>query len=137
MLLVDLAPPLPSNHRWRINEHDPPDAGSAGELDPRDGAGQVLSPVLNRLGRASIRRLYLHLDVDVVDARFAAANAFAPEGGLLPDQVAKCVSELLARFDVVAAGVASYDPAFDMQGQIGEVVICFLAAVARQRFGRK
>jgi arginase len=101
------------------------------------GQAQALAPVLDRLNMRGVRRLYVHLDVDVLDARYAAANEFAPHGGLLPDQLAQCVNELIARFDIAAAGVASYDPAFDKQGHVCEAAIRFLEAVARHRFGGK
>lgn len=98
------------------------------------GPAQALAPVFDRLNMQGVRRLYLHLDVDVMDARYAAANEFARDDGLLPDQLAECVNELLARFDIAAAGVASYDPAFDKQGLVCKAAIRFLEAVARDRF---
>lgn len=98
----------------------------------RMGEGQKrLELALKRMAAGGITRLYLHLDVDVLDARFAMANEFAQEGGLLPDELSRCLRTILARFDVVAAGVASYDPSFDQQDRIREVALDFLQEVAR------
>lgn len=101
----------------------------------RSDPSRALSPALDRLSGQGIRRLYLHLDVDVLDAGWGRANQFAREGGVSPAQLAECVAMVLARFEVAAAGVASYDPAFDTQGRVGETAIQFLEAVARSRFG--
>ena len=95
------------------------------------GPSEALSLALDHLSQQGVTRLYLHLDVDVLDAGWGKANQFAREGGVSPDQLAECVSMALARFKVVAAGVASYDPAFDTQGRVGEAAIQFLEAVAR------
>jgi arginase len=95
----------------------------------------ALTPALDGLVKQGVTRVYIHLDLDVLDARYAAANEFAPEGGLLPNQLAECVSEVLARFEIAAAGIASYDPAFDNQGRVFDTAMRFLEAVAYQRFG--
>jgi arginase len=98
-----------------------------------DGEGQTLGLALDRMLKQGVTRLYLHLDVDVLDARYALANEFAPEGGLLPDELARCVDLILARFEVVAAGVASYDPSLDEHDRVRETATRFLEAVARGR----
>ena len=105
----------------------------AAELHARDPA-EALGPLLDRLAMQGVTRLYLHLDVDVLDKRYAAANEFAHEGGLLPDQLARCMDAVLRRFEIAAAGVASYDPSLDEQGRVCEVAIRFLEAVVRARF---
>ena len=105
----------------------------AAELHARDPA-EALGPSLDRLAAQGVTRLYLHLDVDVLDRRYAAANEFAREGGLLPDQLARCVDAVLRRFEIAAAGVASYDPSLDEQGRVSDVAIRFLEAVTHARF---
>jgi arginase len=105
----------------------PPDALRTG------GVEATLRRALERLAAKGVTRLYLHLDVDVLDARYAVANEFAREGGLLPEELVRCVGMALARFDVAAAGVASYDPGLDEQGRVGEVAMDFFEMVARAR----
>lgn len=46
-----------------------------------------LAPALSRMAQAGVTRVYVHLDVDVLDARYAAANEFARAGGLFPKDV--------------------------------------------------
>jgi arginase len=136
--------PLPDEHVLLVGAHGADPAAlsvlnasriglaSTAELHS-SSPSRVLGPALDRLSRQGVTRLYLHLDVDVLDARYAMANQFARDGGLLPDQLAQCVDTVLARFEAVAAGVASYDPAFDKQGFVSEAAIQFLEAVARAR----
>ena len=105
----------------------------AAELHACDPA-EALGPSLDRLAAQGVTRLYLHLDVDVLDKCYAAANEFAREDGLLPDQLARCMGAVLKRFEIAAAGVASYDPSLDEQGRVCGVAIRFLEAVAHARF---
>lgn len=94
------------------------------------GPAAALGPVLDAMGRRGVRRVYVHLDVDVLDAAWAPANQFAPEGGLLPDQLAACIGEVTSRFAVAAAAVASYDPAYDCEDRVLEAASGFLELVA-------
>ena len=65
------------------------------------------------------RWIYLHLDLDVLDAvKVGKANEFALEGGPDSKQLGAVIGLVRGRFDVVAAGIASYDPAFDADGRV-------------------
>ena len=97
------------------------------------GAVAALAPRLEALRRAGVARVYLHLDVDVVDAAYAPANAFAPEGGLLPDEIFPLLGRVLEDFEPAAACVASYDPACDRDGRIRDIAVRFLAQAASRR----
>lgn len=46
------------------------------------------------------------------------ANEFAPEGGLGAEELEAALGMVRERFAVVAAGIASYDPAFDVDGRV-------------------
>lgn len=93
-------------------------------------AASALGPALDAMTRRGVGRVYVHLDVDVLDAAWAPANEFAPEGGLLPDQLAACVGEITSRFVVAAAAVASYDPDYDREDRVRGAAIEFLQAMA-------
>jgi arginase family enzyme len=41
----------------------------------------VLDGALDRLAGQGVTRLYVHLDVDLIDAGYAKASEFAPTGG--------------------------------------------------------
>ena len=85
------------------------------------------------MARRGVERVYVHLDVDVLDAAWAPANEFAPKGGLLPEQLAACVGEVTNRFAIAAAAVASYDPAWDREDRLLGEALGFLGLVASSR----
>lgn len=133
--------PLPDKRVLLVGAHGA-DKGSRGVLDASDighvstaqiqalGASEALRPALNRLARQGVTHVYLHLDIDVLDADFAPANQFAPRGGLAPDQLSSCVHTVLERFPAAAATVASYDPVFDREGHVRDQAFEFLGCVA-------
>jgi arginase len=93
----------------------------------RDG-GSAFANALGGLKAAGVSRLYLHLDVDVIDADYAPANEFAPRGGLLPDELLAMVAMAARHFPIGAACVASYDPACDQDDRILDVATRFIQA---------
>ncbi len=97
------------------------------------GAAAALGPALDAMARRGVESVYVHLDVDVLDAAWASANEFAPEGGLSPHQLAASVGEITRRFAVAAAAVASYDPAWDREDRVLGAALGFLKLVASSR----
>ncbi len=95
-----------------------------------DGAASAMRSPLDMLTAHGVTRVYLHLDVDVLDAAYAPANQFAPVGGLLPEHVLACVEEVAHRFNIAAATVASYDPTYDREDRILHAALSFLMLVA-------
>jgi arginase len=82
------------------------------------GGLRVLAKALDTL-RTRVGRVYVHLDLDVLDAgKVGRANSFAPEGGLSAEELEMALGEVRKRFAVAAAGIASYDPAFDSDGRV-------------------
>lgn len=77
-----------------------------------EGVHQVLAPVLSGFA-GIVKRLYVHIDLDVLDPLIAPANRFAPPGGLTVDQVGEAISLIRECFPVAGAGLASYDPEVD------------------------
>jgi arginase len=100
------------------------------------GARDALMPALAALAEAGAARVYLHLDVDVLDAAFTPANEFAPHGGLLPDEVLEVAATVAGHFTVAAAAVASYDPALDREDRVAHTARAFLELIARSAPGR-
>ncbi len=92
--------------------------------------GDALPAALAALRARGVTRLYVHLDVDVIDAAYAPANGFAPEGGLRPREVLDAVALAGRDLRIAAACVASYDPAFDRTNRILAAAEDFLQAVA-------
>jgi len=69
--------------------------------------------------RERVTRVYVHLDLDVLDPdRVAPANGLAPPDGLVVDEVQRSIRHVAERFTITSAGIASYDPSFDQDGEV-------------------
>ena len=74
--------------------------------------------------KSRVGRVYVHLDLDVLDPEKAGkANEFAPAGGLSAEDLKTALGVVRERFAVAAAGIASYDPAFDPDGRVLAVAL--------------
>jgi len=65
-----------------------------------------------------VSHVYLHIDLDVIDADCARANSFASPGGLDPHQLFEAMHFALTKLPIAAAGLAAYDPTVDGSGQL-------------------
>ncbi len=102
----------------------------------RSGSAAALAPHLDRL--RPLRRLYVHLDVDVYDPESVGpGNGFAELGGLTAAEVREVVIAAGRSLPVAGAGVASYDPTFDREGKVLGAVLELLPVLvtAGQRAG--
>lgn len=100
----------------------------------RDATGRsdALEGALARLRHQGIARVYLHLDLDVLDARLCKANEYAPEGGLSRDELLSAIGTVCRGTQVAALGIASYDPGFDQDGRIAATALTVMEVVAYQ-----
>jgi arginase len=99
------------------------------------GVLQALQPTLAAL-QPRVRRLYIHLDLDVLDSATFPANQFLPPDGLFPDQVEASIRLLGQHFQIAGGGVAAYDPAFDVENrtlEAGYRLVTVLLSVASAR----
>lgn len=79
---------------------------------------RALSSALDGL-RTRVEKVYVHLDLDVLDAgKVGYANEFAVSGGLTQEDLEEAIFMVRDRFTIAAAGIASYDPSFDGEGKI-------------------
>jgi arginase len=60
-----------------------------------------------------VERVYLHFDLDAVDAGEARANEYAAPGGPSSDALLAAVDAVFDRFRVEAAALTAYDPDVD------------------------
>ncbi len=60
-----------------------------------------------------VRRVYLHFDLDAVDAGEARANEYAADGGPSLEALLAAIDAVFDRFEVAAAALTAYDPAVD------------------------
>ncbi|MCB1445863.1 MAG: arginase family protein [Rhizobiaceae bacterium] len=113
-----------------------------GRADASDSVGTALTPpVLKRLGYENalrnafallsgrVRKVYLHIDSDVLDPSVLRANRHAADGGLTDSQVVEGVRIAAEYFEIIAVASASYDPEVDPRGP--DVLVPMLAEVAR------
>ena len=68
--------------------------------------------------RERVGRVYLHVDLDVLDTGVGRANAYATPGGPDLDAVVDHIGRTFASFQVQAAAITAYDPACDPNRQI-------------------
>lgn len=74
--------------------------------------GAALSLVAERASR-----VYLHVDLDSLDAGEARVNAYAAAGGPSLERLRDCVHAAFARTTVAAAAITSFDPSCDDDGR--------------------
>jgi arginase len=67
--------------------------------------------------------LYLHLDLDALDASEGRANGFAVSGGLSHSDLLVAIDAIGSRGAIRAASIAAYDPACDTDDRIGHIAI--------------
>ena len=91
---------------------------SPGEREALVADGARLGPDFENL---DARRMLIHVDLDVIDARHGRANHYACEGGPSPDAVLAVIDEARARYPIAGLVIASYDPSCDGDGRIAEV----------------
>lgn len=60
-----------------------------------------------------VPRVYVHVDLDALDASEARANEYAANGGPRLEHLLECIALCSAHFDVAAAAISAYDPTLD------------------------
>lgn len=82
-----------------------------------------------------VQKMYVHLDLDVLDAEVAAANNFAVSGGLTIEDVEYALSQIAEHFRIAGVTLSAYDPAADTDGAAARAairLICTTAAFAER-----
>jgi len=88
-----------------------------------------LPRTLNSIGQ-HVERMYVHLDLDVLDADVAAANKFAVAGGLTIDDIEYALSEIARTFRIAGITLSAYDPTADTNGAAARAAIRLICAAA-------
>lgn len=73
--------------------------------------------------RSGSADVYLHLDLDVLDASEGCANSYAIANGLSRASLSSAIDAIGARFRIGAAAITAYDPACDTTGSVGRIAI--------------
>ena len=90
----------------------------------------ALEPALLSL-KEQVNRVYVHIDLDVLDPQSTPVNQFLPSGGLSVAQVEEAIGLVRRHFQLCGAGLASYDPSYDPQGRGLEAGLRFMERLTR------
>jgi arginase len=74
--------------------------------------------------------VYLHLDLDVLDAATATVNVYAAAGGVDGDELHAAVTTVLDECPVRVVSLTAYDPSFDADGRVPPIALRVLRTVA-------
>jgi arginase len=77
-----------------------------------------------------VEQVYVHLDLDVLDARIASANHFAVGGGLSTDDVEYALTTIARDLRIAGLTLSAYDPAADEDGAAAQAAIRLVCAGA-------
>jgi arginase len=98
-------------------------------------AAQLRSPetLVGAVGALTpeVTGLYVHVDLDVLDAAVARVNVYGAPGGLDADQLDDLVAALLRTFPVRAVSLTAYDPGFDVEGRVPPIALRLLRTIAQ------
>ena len=106
-------------------------SNSIRELGPRG----ALAPVLSDLS-GQLKNVYLHIDMDVHDAKLAPVNPYQSSGGASSGEIQKCVRSISEQFQIVGASITAYDPDCDEDDKgldAGLALIRLLAEIAKRQ----
>ncbi len=114
------------------------------DIDPLEGVlldesgvdviepGKLRSDLAHTLAsiRQRVQKMYVHLDLDVLDAKVAAANNFAVSGGLTLDDVEYALSQIAQHFRIAGVTLSAYDPDADIDGAAANAAIRMICTAA-------
>jgi arginase len=72
--------------------------------------------------------VYVHIDLDVIDASVARANALSVEGGPDVEELEQALESVSDRFEIAAAALTAYDPSADRESRVPSIA----ASLARR-----
>jgi arginase len=102
------------------------------DLDPGEGAALAKSPIVRLTAEAApneiekvlhtlgptMRRFYIHLDLDALDPTEGRANGYAVRGGFRRETLEKLLSRVAGHLPIEAMTIAGYDPSYDAEGKV-------------------
>lgn len=131
--------PLPEGHVLMVGARDldPPEqqrlaASEVARLSVEELRRDGVEPVESwrqRARVAGVARIYLHVDLDVLDPSAARVNAYAAAGGLTADEVLAVAGAARRELEVAALALTSYDPECDRDGRVPEVAAKLIESV--------
>jgi arginase len=104
-------------------------AESSVDVIAPDNIRSDLPRALNSI-RQHVESMYVHLDLDVLDAQVASANKFAVSGGLTIEDVEYTLSHIAQTFRIAGVTLSAYDPAVDTDGAAARAAIRLICSAA-------
>ena len=86
-----------------------------------NGSFGALAAALDRAREKN--KVYLHVDLDVLDPSMGRANEYAAADGLTLDQLLAAIELLRTRFEIAAATISAYNPACDDDGRVAAAAV--------------
>jgi arginase len=77
-----------------------------------------------------VDRIYVHIDLDVLDAGVARANSYAVGGGLTLDDMQYALTEIAGACTIAGAALSAYEPEADADGRAASAAIGMLCTAA-------
>ncbi|HEX6479427.1 MAG TPA: arginase family protein [Ktedonobacteraceae bacterium] len=81
------------------------------------GLQESLARPLREL-RSRVRRVYVHIDLDVLDPQVGQANSYAEPNGLSLPEMEQAITLIARQFVIAASALTAYDPTCDPEGKI-------------------
>ncbi|HSB00004.1 MAG TPA: arginase family protein [Anaerolineales bacterium] len=88
---------------------------------------KAIDTALHQL-RDKVTKVYLHVDMDVLDTGEALPNHLAVPGGLSVEVLEEMIGRIRERFEVCAGAITSFDPDYDKDDQVVEAGIRIVKA---------
>jgi arginase len=92
---------------------------------------ETLEQALDELA-GRVDAVYVHVDLDVLDAAVAKASAWAVEGGFTAAQLEQALDSVAARFEIPAAALTAYDPLVDPEGRVPPIAARLASRLTQQ-----
>ena len=100
-------------------------------VPPVENIHEVIGSALDRLQKR-VKRIYLHVDLDVLDVGEALPNHLAVPGGLSVEALEEIIQMVKARFEVCAGAITSFDPDYDKGDKVLSAGIKIIQAFVAQ-----
>jgi arginase len=120
-----------------LEEHQrrPLEASALQVVPGRAASGPAYAVALDGL-RQRVRRVYLHVDLDVLDPSGGRANRFAADGGLTVRELERATRLAFEQFHVAAAAITAYDPALDEDGRMARAAADLIRKIGQEALGQ-
>ena len=86
--------------------------------------------------RSGTRKIHLHIDVDVIDPSVAPSNSYAVENGLDRGEIFSLINSCINEIPVASATIASYDPAYDANGKMLDIINELIEKILRRTLNK-